>query len=98
MRHLAHKSRHEITGQARQHRFPQPAHARFRHLEVGGTSHVIEQMQVIGQYTDCEQALRQCRQRFDLVVDPGELAEANWFAADTLPAIPPPPSPVPTVR
>ena len=28
----------------------------------------------------------------EIVVDPGELAEANWFAADTLPAIPPPPS------
>ncbi len=28
----------------------------------------------------------------EIVVDPGELAEADWFAADALPAIPPPPS------
>jgi len=28
----------------------------------------------------------------EVVVDPGELAEAHWFAADALPAIPPPPS------
>jgi NAD+ diphosphatase len=28
----------------------------------------------------------------EIVVEPGELAEADWFAADTLPAIPPPPS------
>ena len=28
----------------------------------------------------------------EIVVDPGELAEANWFTADALPNIPPPPS------
>ena len=28
----------------------------------------------------------------EIVVDPGELAEAHWFAPDALPSIPPPPS------
>jgi NAD+ diphosphatase len=28
----------------------------------------------------------------EIVVDPGELAEASWFAAEALPVIPPPPS------
>ena len=28
----------------------------------------------------------------EIVVDPGEMAEAGWFAAGALPNVPPPPS------
>ena len=66
---LAHKARHEITGQARSHLTCNEACALFRNIEVRCATDPIEDMKIVGQHTRLKQPSRKFYQNSGIVID-----------------------------